>query len=54
MRLLDEAEEEFGTEVAEIEEEKTEETIEEEKIKRAMKKIKMKNAAGIDGIPIEA
>jgi len=55
MKLLDGAEEEFGTEVTEIgEEEKTEETIEEEEIKKAMKKIKMKKAAGIDGIPMEA
>jgi len=31
-----------------------EETIEEEEIKRAIRKMKMKKAAGIDGIPMEA
>jgi len=66
MRLLDETEEEWVTEVIEKEEEEekeytvetaeevTEDTIEEEEIKRAMKKMKMKKAARIDGIPMEA
>jgi len=63
MKLLDGAEEEWVTEAIEkgkeeyteeTVEEKTEETIEEEEITRAMKKMKMKKAAGIDGIPMEA
>lgn len=38
----------------EAEQEKQEEEIEEEEIKKAVKKMKMKKAAGIDGIPMEA
>jgi len=55
MRLLDGVEVEAATEGTVAEEnEKVEEGIEEEEIKKALKKMKMKKAAGIDGIPMEA
>jgi len=55
MRQLDGAEVEATMEATGMEEEeKIEEELEEEEIKRAMKKMKMKKAAGIDGIPMEA